>query len=261
MTFFGPESDWHSSFGNRIGVPLADLFLYHFAHLMNFVDGGADYEIPTLCFNIEDTHATPLLGLADDNWADGTQAFIYNVVSPGIREFGYGLTTTIIHEAGHHLGMSHPHDGYDWELGIDYYPAGDLYFTQSGDQCNSFMSYIDLNWDFSQFDRDNMARYLTATYINEANAILPKILKSLRSNKAAGQCAAADTQAGQALTAYAASDWATASAHAKASYNHVLAAAAAAGVKIEPHASSADYKSHGKSFMSIDPVSYNRNLP
>ena len=62
MTFFGPESDWHSSFGNRIGVPLADLFLYHFAHLMNFVDGGADYEIPTLCFNIEDTHATPLLG-------------------------------------------------------------------------------------------------------------------------------------------------------------------------------------------------------
>jgi hypothetical protein len=28
MTFFGPESDWQSCFGNRIGVPLADLFLY-----------------------------------------------------------------------------------------------------------------------------------------------------------------------------------------------------------------------------------------
>jgi len=66
-----------------------------------------------------------------------------------------GLTTTIIHEAGHHLGMSHPHDGYDWELGIDYYPAGDKYFANSGDECNSMMSYIDLNWDFSQFDRDN----------------------------------------------------------------------------------------------------------
>jgi hypothetical protein len=28
------------------------------------------------------------------------------------------------------------------------------------------MSYIDLNWDFSQFDRDNMNRYLTSVYIN-----------------------------------------------------------------------------------------------
>jgi hypothetical protein len=164
---------------------------------MNFVDGGADYEIPTLCYNLQDDRFIPLLGLADDNWADGTQAFIYNLDSPAIRELGYGLTTTIIHEAGHHLGMSHPHDGWDSELGIDYYPAGDLYFTSSGDECNSIMGYIDLNWDFSQFDHDNMNRYLTATYINEANAILTGILKSPRANKATRQCAAADRQAGQ----------------------------------------------------------------
>ena len=55
--------------------------------------------------------------------------------------------------------------------------------------------------------------------------------------------------------------WATAAAHAKASYDQVLAAAAAAGVKIEPQAHSADYKSHGKSFMNVDPISYDRFLP
>ena len=261
MSFFGPESDWYSSFGHRGDIPLADLYFYHSAQLMTYVDGGADYEIPTLCFNLEDTHPLPLLGLADDNWSDGTQSFVYNIVSPGIRDFGYGLTTTIIHEVGHHLGMSHPHDGWDSELGIDYYPAGDLYFTQSGDQCNSIMSYIDLNWDFSQFDRDNMARYLTATYINEANAILPRICKSPRAGRAAGQFAAADAQAGQALTAFAASEWATAAARAKACYDTVLAAATTAGVMIEPQAHSADYKSRGKGFMHIDPVNYNRVLP
>ena len=37
---------------------------------------------------------------------------MFNFVSPAIAE-NYGLTTTMIHEDGHHLAMSHPHDGYD----------------------------------------------------------------------------------------------------------------------------------------------------
>ena len=30
----------------------------------------------------------------------------------------------MIHEDGHHLAMSHPHDGYDSETGVDYEPTG-----------------------------------------------------------------------------------------------------------------------------------------
>ena len=261
MTFFTP--DWQSCFGNRIGVPAADLFLYHTDKLIQFVDGGADYEIPTFCYNLDDNRFVPFLGYADDNWADGAQSYLYCLDSPAIRDFGYGFTATIIHEAGHHLGISHPHDGYDSELGFDYFPSGDLYFTHSGDQCNSMMSYIDLNWDFSQFDRDNMARYLTATYLNMANAILPKIIKSPRVDRAASHLTTADTQAGQALTEFAASEWAAAAARAKACYDHVLAAADMAAVKIEPQAHPADYKARGKgnSYMFIDPITYNRSLP
>ena len=33
------------------------------------------------------------------------------------------------------------------------------------------MSYIDLNWDFSQFDRDNSARHHTAGYAKIANIL------------------------------------------------------------------------------------------
>ena len=51
--------------------------------------------------------------------------------------------------------MSHPHDGFDWETGVDYEPTGPFFLAWAGDEHNSIMSYIDLNWDFSQFDRDN----------------------------------------------------------------------------------------------------------
>ena len=48
---------------------------------------------------------TPL-GYADDNWLDGTQSGVFSFVSPGIIESGYGLTTTMIHEYGHHSSLA-----------------------------------------------------------------------------------------------------------------------------------------------------------
>ena len=50
---------------------------------------------------------------------------MFSFVSPGIVEAGYGLTTTMIHEYGHHSSMSHPHDGYDPGTGVDFAPTGD----------------------------------------------------------------------------------------------------------------------------------------
>jgi transketolase C-terminal domain/subunit len=38
------------------------------------------------------------------------------------------------------------------------------------------MSHIDLNWDFSQFDRDNMNRYMAAAFAHSANVIAADIL-------------------------------------------------------------------------------------
>ena len=48
--------------------------------------------------------------------------YVFCFISPEVVQSGYGLTTTQIHEVGHHLGMSHPHDGYDSETGVDYGP-------------------------------------------------------------------------------------------------------------------------------------------
>ena len=253
-----------SCYGRRLfGIAFGDLFLFHDDQLTQFIDGDADYELPVFLYNATDSlSAGGLLGFADDNWRDGTQSYVFVFLAPFLRSLGYGFTSTTIHEVGHHLGMSHPHDGYDSVLDVDFGPSGPTYYAWAGDESNSVMSYLDLNWDFGRFDRDNMARYLAAGYINQANAVLALIYASPRAGDAAAALLAADAQATDALSAYAASQWGTAAALAKAAYQGVLSAAEQAGVQVEPQNYTADYKAKGSSPHFVDTVNYpNRMAP
>jgi hypothetical protein len=157
--------------------------------------------------------------------------------------------------------MSHPHDGYDYETNVDFSPGGDFYFAWSGDESNSMMSYIDLNWDFSQFDRDNMNRYMTSIYLNQANTILADIYASPKAGGAGGLLMSADNHAAQALAAYDSMDYASAAMHAKLAYEDVLSAATQIGVQVEPQSWQADYKAKGGSTKFVDSVDYQRSKP
>jgi hypothetical protein len=154
----------------------ANMFLHHALNRADFLDGGGDYEAMAFNVAVTDDYPAPFLGVAEDNFVDGTQSFIYSLLSPTIVDIGYGLTTTQIHEYGHHWGLSHPHDGWDSETGVDYAPVGDFNFAWSGDESNSMMSYIDLNWDFSQFDQDNHNRHRAAGYMLNANVLAEQVL-------------------------------------------------------------------------------------
>jgi hypothetical protein len=156
--------------------------------------------------------------------------------------------------------MSHPHDGYDSELDVDYGPGGSSYFAWAGDESNTIMAYLDLSDAFSQFDRDNMDRWLTAAYINQANSVLASVYKSPRVNQQAVALIAADAKASEALTHYQAMNYAAAVTSAKTAYAGVLAAAAAIGVKVEPQSYQADYKAKGKSPKFVDTVDYLHRL-
>lgn len=252
-----------SCYGARLfRIAFGDLFLFFSDHLLKYLEGDADYEVGVFAFNgAEDLEAQGLLGFADDDWMTGTQSYVFEFDDPFLQSIGYGFTGTTIHEVGHHLGMSHPHDGYDSEFGIDFGVAGDFYFTWSGDESNTIMSYIDLNWDFSQFDRDNMSRYMTSVYLNTANAVLGKIYASPRAGRVSGMLSAADASAGAALAAYDGFDWANAASLAKDAYDTVMAAAAKINVPVEPQSSSADVKSHGHSYAFVDPVQGHRARP
>ena len=247
-----------SCYGNRLfGIAFADPFLFHQDHLNQYLEGDGDYEVPIFAYNATDALFTCCLGYADDNWADGTQSFVFAFDSPSVRDVsGYGFTTTSIHEVGHHIGMSHPHDGYDYEADVDFGPSDEFYFVWSGDESNSMMSYIDLNWDFSQFDRDNMNRYMTSVYVNQANVILESIYASPRAAQAGGLLTSADNHAAAALASYDTMDYEAAMTHAQAAYKDVLAAADQINVQVEPQAWQADYKAKGASGKFVDGVEY-----
>ena len=192
------------------------------------------YPAPGVAYATTDDLAPDLLGFADDNWVDGTQSFVFSFVSNAVVESGYGLTTTQIHEFGHHFGMSHPHDGFDPETGIDYDATGPFYFAWAGDESNSIMSYIDVNWDFSQFDRDNAARHQAAGFIVNANVIAGRILAARNARKAGPDLSAADASIGQARSAMAGHDYNATWRAARSAYESVLQGADRAGVDVTP---------------------------
>ncbi len=95
------------------------------------------------------------------------------------------------------------------------------------------MSYIDVNWDFSQFDRDNFNRFRTAAYLTNANAIAEDVLASPGAGAATPQLNQADAEAALAQAAFASHDYPGAQAHARLAFQHVLQAASLAGVTVE----------------------------
>lgn len=217
---------------NKVYPGFANLYLDAAKKQPQWRDGGGDYEAGIFHYTTAARKGYGPLGYADDNYRNGTQSGVFSFLDPDIiNVFGYGLTTTDIHEVGHHLAMSHPHDGYDSETGVDYGASGPYYFANSGDQSNSIMSYIDVNWDFSTFDRDNAARFYAATYVTTANTVAQMVMDS-GSTAGDADLAAADAHVGLAEASLAAHDYPGTFSHAQAAYEHTLAAAAAAGVDV-----------------------------
>jgi hypothetical protein len=96
------------------------------------------------------------------------------------------------------------------------------------------MSYVDLNWDFSQFDRDNTDRFQAAAYINNANALARKIQNDPDADQAAAELAAADVAYGEAKAALGRHNYAGTFEKAREAYEHALQGARDAGVPVKP---------------------------
>jgi hypothetical protein len=222
--------------------PFANFFLQNTFELERTRDdqGRVDYELPIFNYAVGEGVDVPALGFADDNYRDGTQSYVFAFVSPDVVASGYGLTTTLIHEVGHHIGMSHPHDGYDSTSGVDYEPEDQFFFAWAGDESNSMMSYIDLNWDFSQFDHDNSNRFLTAAYNEAANGLAEAVLADPDAARASDELRVADGLLGRAKAALAAHEYVVAHALARLAYEAVAAGARQVGVPVAAQVSAAD---------------------
>lgn len=213
-------------------LPFANPFLAAARNLSSFLPAAPvdTYRAALVNYGVGAKPKTPqgLLGFADDNWLNGTQSGVFSFVYPEVVPLGYGMTTTMTHEYGHHSSMSHPHDGFDWEtwdakpddptFAFDYGPSGDTNLAWLGDMSDSIMSYMDLADGFSQFDQDNSARHHAAGYAKIANALATKIAGPLQ------KLADADAKLGDARKAWRARAYSRALLLAKAAYEDVVAA-------------------------------------
>lgn len=218
------------------------------------------YEAPLINYAVEDgpngETSPPFLGFADDNYRDGTQSFIFSFVSPGIAEAGYGLSTTEVHEYGHHLNLSHPHDGYDFERNLDYGPSGPFTYAFVGTESNTIMSYIDLNWDFSQFDRDNTNRFQASSYVKYANRIAGRILRDPDAGRAEADLREADRRIGAAKAALRRHNYNRTFDEARSAYEAVLRGARKAGVRVTESQEGVKVTPTGRTATSLVPGSY-----
>jgi hypothetical protein len=208
----------------------ANLFLYGATTPSRWEDGSADYEVGMFSYvaGARPKGAQGLLGFSDDNWFDGTQSGVFSFTDPSTyRDFGYGLTTTGIHEHGHHAGLSHPHDGYDPQSGVDYGPTGEFQYAWLGDMSATIMSYMDLSTGFSQFDLDNTARHRAASYWRVTNRVAADV------QAAGGDLTAVDAALVEAQRAMADHDYPGTLAYARQAYDLALATADTAGVAAE----------------------------
>lgn len=216
----------YNDLARGVYAPFANLFLATARNRSTFLDGGADYEAALIGYGVGNKPKNPqgLLGFADDNWLNGTQSGVFNFVYPDVVAAGYGMTTTMIHEYGHHSSMSHPHDGYDPATDMDYGPGGATQYAWLGDMSHTIMSYMDLATDFGQFDRDNSARHHAAGYAKIAQAIADQLPTA--------DLAAADARLAEAQVALSAHDYKTMLTKAKAAYEAVAAVADANGMPV-----------------------------
>ena len=165
---------------------------------------GTRYEVPVAAFDIPDSRVFPdsIVGLASSR-PPNLQGWAYVWMTELARTFlGNDDTGAIVHETGHHLGLSHPHDAYDAGFGSNVFqgvPQGAFWFMRSGDESNTTMSYLPNTSEFGQFDRDNMARWQIAARLDNANRILGDVARSPKASRAVAQVVAADAKAGQHL--------------------------------------------------------------
>ncbi len=231
LRIFG-ETNLRSGCWEDFGTPFAQMFCHFDQNYADYVPAYNEQDYVGTVFSYHVTQRRlgtqwGLLGFADDNWVDGTPSYLFVFGAKEYRDLGYGFTTTVVHEMGHHIGLSHPHDGYDSETGVDYGPGGSFYFAWAGDESDTTMQYLALSNTFGQFDRDNMNRYIFAGYLNWANDVLSRIEAHPDAASVQAHVDAADAAAWAAQKAFNQWDYASAAAGAREAWIHISLAAMA----------------------------------
>lgn len=208
--------------------------------------GAYGYEVPVFLYHLTEDLKNPILrGVADNNSADPKffqQTFPFGFSTSTLTQI-FSFDPLLTHEFGHHIGMSHPHDGAKCANAAtdvactEVVPLGfgDTYYCWHADESSSVMSYMNLNDDFSQSDQDAMARYLVAAYFHNNNRIYEELLnrRGTLPSSVRNLLSQADTLSRNTVVLLNSNDFDLAVTKGKAAHQKLLEAAEKCGLVIQ----------------------------
>jgi hypothetical protein len=220
-----------------IGVQLSEFYCYfHDNYGAYFPQPGPNAVIPVVGYTVADNPA-PRVGFqgeTEDDWQTGTPSLIDEFDTAQVRTGPYGesYTDLTMHEAGHFVGLSHPHDGLDinGHYYLDFSPVGDFDFARAGDESATIMSYLPGNQGFDIFNRDNLAKWTVGELRYAGNQAAAAILAAPPNAIALALLHKADGEYTAAMATWQAQQWVTSATFAANAYRDVQRALAAAGL-------------------------------
>jgi hypothetical protein len=218
---------------SAFGTPAAEMYCYLRDHRAQyFPAAGPDSIIPGVGFTVPDDAGSRLgyTGYSDNDQATGAPSYIELVDTPYVRNSIYAsaYTINVMHEAGHFVGLAHPHDGWDSATG-EIEPIGATAFVWAGDESGTVMSYLPSIHAFDIFNQDDMARWQVARLLDLADADAVGIVAA-HNVVAAAQLAHADAEFHGALALLHSSQWVPAATLAVTAYRDVQRADSIAGL-------------------------------
>jgi hypothetical protein len=262
MTYFTQPGGGDSCYGGRAGgTARYDLYFYAFDRLRQLTTGTADYDIPVLMIEGSKSLSPPFAGYAghDAMVPEAKQAQIITFTnSEWDSLFGGGATNTLVHEVGHHLGLSHVHDFLHLDPLRDTFlergAVADFHFAWTGNQSSTVMSYMPHKTGFSQFQQDSMARWAAMAYFNQGNQLLVSVLESPHARQVDHLVVQADALALESLLAMGDTEYLEGALLMQEAYELLLQAAERLHIPIEPQSREADAAARGFAPFFVDPV-------
>jgi hypothetical protein len=212
--------------------------------------------VPVALFDVPEhrRHPFPIEGFTWPQPATRIQWWAMAFDTPVLRMAGYTADLTAVSATGSYLGLLDAGASVDTEQGAVRWAADDFAYVALTSTTPSAMSWLPVTIGFSQFERDAMARWMTAVRLQWSNHLLDAIYDSGRAGRVRDLLLAADGHAADAVARLGRWDLAGAAIEARDAYKLIVQARDELHMPVEPWSARQDQGHRGFEAWEADPT-------